>query len=298
MALQYNTEEIKTAGVFPLGLCDVHFDLFVKDDGTKNASIYAHFDNGARHLDQRFFFFDRTKYGQGIALNNTFLQLLYAGLAPEPLFPLLEAFNEAQENFDADVQKSLQHKITEAQKTVQDIISQMDMPNPTKVNVGELEQFRSYIDGGTLPDGQEFEGWATRLVDRIYAVYTIEYSTQRGMRIVIPQNKDQLQGLPFVVLPLWWGPGTGIEEVNPEFKLPYSNMTPEEWVSHSREVRASIQKQRSSRKAELGQEGFSVLQQMGKLGFGGGGSGESMFDSGSPDSNAGADDSGDDDPPF
>lgn len=301
--VDFKTQQIRQAGVYPLGLVNLDFDLYIdREQDTKNATIAAHFDNGAQHLSQRFFFFDRSKFGPGgYSLRNSFVQLLYAGLAPEPLFPLLEVFNQSQGGGMSEKdQEELTQKITDAHKEAIETIREKQLGWPKSVE--DVEDWAAYIDGGKITNDEgesvEFPGWSSMLVDKIYAVYLTEVPSQKGTLIVVPQNKKDLAGLPFVILPLWWGPGTGVQSVDPDYKLPYSNMTPEEWVAHSKDVRAEIQASKKSWGAKIDEGGYNVLQQFGRLGFGGGGGGGMFSDSDDEPSSADSDDDDEDAPPF
>lgn len=298
MAFEPKTIEITHPGVYALGLVTIYYDEFVQQDGTKSASIRSLFDNGRQHLNQRFFFFDRGRWNpqrSGHSLGNLFVQMLFAGLAPEALFPLLGIYEELMGGGadEAEVQEKMVQEIQNAEREAQEIIKQKGLGWPP--NLEDVSEWEPYINGGEI-NGEQFGGWSELLVDNIYAIWTIETSGPRGNRIVIPQKKDAIGGVPFMILPIWWGPGTGVQELNPEYKLPYSNLTPEEWVAHAKKVRSEIAASRGGpRIKEVSDKGINVFDQMAKLGLGlksSGSGGPAQPEE--PDS----DDGGEDDPPF
>jgi len=275
--IEYPTQPITQPGVYPLGLVSLYFDLWVdKATDAKNATIAGHYDNGGQHLDQRFFFFDRGRYTKeqaGHSLRNTFVQQLQAGLAPEAIYPLIELYDKAEKTggYSEELQQEMAEAVQEAVANARQIIEDKGLAWPRSLPA--IEDWGPYINGGTI-GGKEFPGWASILVDKIYAVFTVETLVRGKNQVVIPQKKEDLEGIPFVILPLWWGPGTGVQEKDPDYKLPYSNMTPEEWVEHSKKLRAEIEEERKKGWAPkpIDKKGYKVMKEFGKLGFGGGGS--------------------------
>jgi hypothetical protein len=277
MTIEYTTQPITQPGVYPLGLVSLYFDLWVdRNTEEKKATIVGHYDNGGQHLDQRFFFFDRGRFSKeqaGHSLRNTFIQQLQAGLAPEAIFPLLALYDKAEKagGYSESLQEEMALAVQDAARNAREIIEEKGLAWPSSVPT--IEDWGTYIDGGKI-EGKEFPGWASMLVDKIYAVFTVDTLVRNKHQMVIPQKKEDLEGIPFVILPLWWGPGTGVQVKDPDYKLPYTNMTPEEWVEHSKTVRAEIETGRKkSWTRPIGKKGYSVMKEFGKLGFGGG----SMF---------------------
>lgn len=301
MAEDLSTQEITAPGVYPLGLVNIYFATWEdRDTGKKSAYTSAHFDNGAQHLTNRFYFFDVSRWSdrEGWALGNVMQQLLFAGLAPEALYPLLSVYNEAIENQDSSDPESLRQYVAEevqkAEKNARNILTEKGLSFPRQLP--EADDWNAYINGGTV-DGKEFEGYANMLVDKIYTVYTVETTTARGTRVVIPYKKDDLKGLPFAILPLWWGAGTGVQAFDANWKFPVSRLTPEEWVTHSRELRAKLGGARRPQRREIDQGGLNALAQMAKLGLGGAPSGGGAAAPSSAPMGSTASDL-DDEPPF
>ncbi len=277
MAEDLATQEITSPGVYPLGLVNIYFGTWEdQNTGQKSAYTSAHFDNGAQHLTNRFYFFDVSRWSdrEGWSLGNVMQQLLFAGLAPEALYPLLSVYNEAIENQDSSDPDSLRQYVAEevqkAEKNAREILTQKGLSFPRQLP--QADDWSAYVNGGTV-DGKEFAGYASMLVDKIYTVYTVETVTARGSRVTIPYKKDDLKGLPFAILPLWWGEGTGVQAFDPAWKFPVSRLTPEEWVQHSVELRAKLGGGRRTRRREIDQGGLDALAQMARLGLGGGGGG-------------------------
>lgn len=280
MAEELSTQEITAPNVYPLGLVNLYFSTY--DDqttGQKSAFARAHFDNGAQHLINRFYFFDVSRWSdrEGWALGNVLQQLLLAGLAPEALYPLLSVFNEAIESQGSEDHEGLREyvadEVQKAEKAARDIIAEKGLAFPRMLPTAD--DWVPYINGGKVA-GNDFPGYASMLVDKIYTVYTVETTTPRGTRVTIPYKKDDLKGLPFAILPLWWGDGTGVQAIDPEWKFPVSRLTPEEWVTHAQELRTKLGTGRQIRKREIDEGGLDALAQMAKLGLGAGGGAKSL----------------------